>query len=158
MEVYEDYEIKNIYENKDGRLRVYISNGKKHKVISYPKFLLEKYLNRYLTDTETVHHRDGNPLNNDIENLEVLERKIHCAKDVIRNRPVRFACPECGKEFILEGKRLCDAISNRKRHRAGPFCNKHCAGKYGAKVQNGMSSIESEIAKLEKYKQSEENA
>lgn len=39
---------------------------------SYPRLLLERKLNRKLLDTEHCDHIDGNPLNNDIENLRPL--------------------------------------------------------------------------------------
>ena len=65
----------NIYRCKDGRMRVYIKGSQ--KVISYPKYVMEKYLGRKLKDNEQVHHKDGNPLNNDIDNLEVLTFEEH---------------------------------------------------------------------------------
>lgn len=33
------------------------------------RFIMEQHLGRYLEDAEIVHHIDGNPTNNDIENL-----------------------------------------------------------------------------------------
>ena len=43
--------------------------------------IVEEHLNRKLKHDEIVHHKDGNKLNNSIENLEVLSRseytKIH---------------------------------------------------------------------------------
>jgi HNH endonuclease len=37
----------------------------------------EGVLGRSLLDTEDVHHKDGNTLNNDPENLEVLDHGAH---------------------------------------------------------------------------------
>lgn len=65
-----------IYVNqKDHRVRAYYkdSNGKLHTK-SYPRILMEKKLGRPLKPYEDVHHIDGNPENNSLENLEI---KIH---------------------------------------------------------------------------------
>lgn len=45
---------------------------------------------------------------------------------------------------VIEGCRLSNAIQNRKQGKAGPFCSRSCAGKYGANVQNGKIAIEPE--------------
>lgn len=36
------------------------------------RFLMEQMLNRNLSKTEIVHHKDGNKLNNELSNLELL--------------------------------------------------------------------------------------
>jgi hypothetical protein len=36
------------------------------------RLVMERHLGRYLTTSEVVHHRDGNPTNNAIENLELF--------------------------------------------------------------------------------------
>lgn len=38
---------------------------------------MEDYLQRPLLKTEEVHHKDENPENNDISNLEVLNKNEH---------------------------------------------------------------------------------
>jgi len=44
------------------------------------RFLIQKHLDRELSKAEIVHHKDGNKLNNDLENLEVMDRKTHYRK------------------------------------------------------------------------------
>lgn len=39
--------------------------------------IVEKYLGRRLTKDEVVHHKDGDKLNNNIENLELMTRSEH---------------------------------------------------------------------------------
>lgn len=41
------------------------------------RHVMEQHLGRYLTFEETVHHKDGNKLNNALENLEVLSNSAH---------------------------------------------------------------------------------
>lgn len=140
--VYEDCKVGKAILCKDGRLRIPVKYPNGHKaVISYPKYLVEVYRDKYLADDETVDHIDGNPLNNDIANLQVLNRPAHATLDAKRIKPQRFKCPMCGEYFTLSCKKLNNAIQNRKKGKAGPFCSKSCAGKYGAKVQHGEQSV-----------------
>lgn len=134
--MYENCTIGNVYLCKDGRLRIYIVFPDGHNtVISYPKYLMEIRLGRNLDKDETVDHIDGNPLNNHIENLQVLKRSDHVILDVKRLKPQEFICPECGQSFELSGRKLHDAKHNRLKRKAGPFCSKSCSGKYGRKIQ-----------------------
>ena len=128
------------YKGKDGRLRIILEfNDGSKKFKSYPKYLMEKHLDRYLTEDETVDHIDQNPLNNDISNLRILSRKEHCSNDAIRNKDVTVKCAYCGKEFIIPGSKL--HYKNRKdRHQSGYFCSRQCSGKYGAEIQNHKRS------------------
>jgi hypothetical protein len=53
--------------NRDG-YRVLGVNG---RTVTEHRLVMEKHLGRNLRRTETVHHRDGDRLNNDITNLEL---------------------------------------------------------------------------------------
>lgn len=120
---------------KDSRLRCIIVHPDEHKqTISYPKYLMEIHLDRYLEENETVDHIDGNFLNNCIDNLQVLDRKKHCYNDAYRNRDVKVNCTYCGKEFTIKGNTL--HYRNRKdRYQSGYFCSKKCSGLYGRMFQ-----------------------
>ena len=65
----------NIEIGKDGRIRAYSKTT--HKVVSYPRLIMENILDRKLLKTEDVHHKDKNPLNNDPSNLEVMDHREH---------------------------------------------------------------------------------
>lgn len=137
--VYEGYKVYGPYEGKDGRLRVVlvnISNRHDRKTVSYPKYVMERYLNRYLEPYETVDHIDTNPLNNEISNLQVLNRQCHAKLDVKRKVAMDFKCPLCGTDFTLVDKKLSSALQNRRKGKAGPFCSRSCAGKYGTMIQH----------------------
>jgi hypothetical protein len=131
------------YFRKDGRRHVCIvyPNGYKTS-ISYPKFILEQKLGRRLSDNETVHHIDGNFLNDSEENLQILPRVVHVKLDTRRLNKKEFYCPECNKCFTLVGKKLCEAIANRKRGKAGPFCSRSCVNTYSTKIKNGFPKLE----------------
>jgi len=55
------------------------------------RIIMEKYLGRALDIDEIVHHIDGNGLNNDINNLQVMTRSEHSRHH------------ECGKNFLRKG-------------------------------------------------------
>jgi len=127
--MYEDCKT-SVYYNRDGRYRIYIRfpNGT-HKVMSYPKYLMEIELGRPLQHDETIDHIDCNPLNNTLSNLRVLLRSEHCRIDAPHLIPQTFRCPVCGKIFVRSGKQLSNLIRDRRRkQKAGPFCSRHCSG------------------------------
>ena len=53
----------------------YLSVNGKRK--AYHRLVMENYLCRPLEPWEVVHHIDGKPLNNEIDNLEVMSRSDH---------------------------------------------------------------------------------
>lgn len=47
--------------------------------IAYHRYLVEKHIGRYLTKSEVIHHVDGNPQNNNIDNLKIYSISEHLA-------------------------------------------------------------------------------
>jgi hypothetical protein len=135
--MYENYKIYGPYlSKKDNRLRITLYNKDTHQKLSmsYPKYVMECYLNRHLTENETVDHIDRNPLNNDITNLQILDRSLHCYLDATRNQDIDVCCAYCGKQFTIKGNALHNR--NRKdRHQSGYFCSRRCSGRYGRDIQ-----------------------
>ena len=89
--------------------------------VSYPKYLVERLLDRYLKENETVDHIDNNPLNNDPSNLRIVLRKEHAQDEAPTKKPKSFDCPLCGESFTLVGVRLSNAVQNRKKEKLAHF-------------------------------------
>jgi hypothetical protein len=134
--LYDEYEVRGIHLCKDNRVRIALRKDGKTKSMSYPRYLMERHLGRKLLITEEVHHRDENPSNNELDNLEVMNETDHRK----HHNPVNvkfFECPTCEKIFKLEGLKLHYALDNRKRRNGeGPFCSRSCAGKRTGPMKN----------------------
>lgn len=129
----------NVYECKDGRIRAYIKHSK--KVVSYPRLLVEEKLGRKLKPREQVHHIDGDPLNNDPDNLTVIPLGEHQAH---HNKPKYFdkmaKCAWCGKEFMWTATQQRNHRGN-KPTLENPVCSKSCAGHYGQYIQSKNAGV-----------------
>ena len=53
----------------------YIRDSRTDKYIH--RIVMEKFLGRKLKTEENIHHKDGNPKNNNIDNLEILTNSEH---------------------------------------------------------------------------------
>lgn len=129
-----------VYTCSDGRMRyVYKENGKITSK-SYPRMLMEEKLGRKLEDDEDVHHIDGNPLNNDIENLEIKKHGLHQKEHSTKYEDQIVKCFYCGKEFLWTAKAQLRFHGEEKRIKnigkiRHVFCSKSCSGKYGRELQ-----------------------
>ena len=126
-----------IYICKDGRVRIYLRET--NQVISYPKYIMETHLGRKLLLNEQVHHKDGNPLNNSIDNLEIRLLGEHQREHAVKYHDKLEICGWCGKEFVWTAKQQSDFVRNRNRkdrqYIDSPFCSKKCSGEYGKYLQ-----------------------
>lgn len=126
------------YQGKDNRLRVRLKYKDGHsKTTSFSRYVMEKHLDRYLNAEEQVDHIDGNPLNNNLDNLQILPFKEHQKLDVYRNKDITVKCQYCGKEFTILGS-LLHQRNRKDRHQSGYFCSRECSGKYGKEMQLKM--------------------
>ena len=64
-----------------------------------------------------THHKDFNPSNNDIKNLEILTKSEHRKLHSDLLEPEKYICDYCGKEFERKFK------GGRKHH----FCSHQCS-------------------------------
>ena len=135
-----------IYLNKDNRLRVYIPGRSVKSCFSYPKYLMEQVLDKKLESDDHIHHIDGNPLNNNIQNLKVMKLKEHKLyhdnhkQNHKEYNDEKMICPICGTEFIWTGDNKKDFIKRAKLNRIlyvpyQPCCSKRCTGILTIKIQ-----------------------
>ena len=54
-------------------------NADKRGYIRRSIYNMSKYLNRPIKNNELVHHKDGNPTNDDIDNLVIISRQTHAS-------------------------------------------------------------------------------
>lgn len=95
------------------------------KTISYPKFLVECYLNKELSKEETIDHIDGDFNNNDFSNLRIVNRSQHSKDDSIKLIPLETKCPICGKKVLI------NSTNSYNRGKVTGFCSKKCSGFMG---------------------------
>lgn len=144
-----------IYTNsKDKRVRlVIVDNNGKHTSRSYPRVLMEKELGRPLLKTEDVHHKDGNPLNNDIDNLEIIDHRIHVKGHALKYKELdtEEICCVCGCKFTKTRTSWLETFSVRKN---GSFvwltCSRSCRGKIGSGKYVPLYDVNSRIDEVYK--------
>lgn len=141
-----------IYHCKDGRDRCYEINSGRSKVISYPRALMEQKLGRPLEADEDVHHINGNPKDNSLENLTIIKhgqhQREHNEKNIKEGKwkngtsfvDKEMICPECGKEFLWTAKQQYERYKNKNRkdrkvYNGDPLCSKKCIGKHNQREQ-----------------------
>jgi hypothetical protein len=117
-------------------------DGSKKTVLVHRE-MMEQYLGRTLSQTEVVHHKNGNPADNRIENLEVKQRGQHTRDHRPAPEMIDLVCAWCGvrKAWLARQVRSNQTVKGRK----GPFCDKSCAGKWSRQQQidRGQTNLRS---------------
>ncbi len=62
----------------------------RHGYVREHRLVMEEKLGRYLAPTEVVHHKDGNPGNNSIENLELFHKNGDHLKHELAGRTPKW--------------------------------------------------------------------
>lgn len=112
---------------------------KNHYVLMH-RVVMENFLGRMLTDDEVVHHKDRNKKNNDISNLELMNKNLHVQMHVREHgrQVVKLQCPWCKSEFIIERNKT---HLNKPSKYHCTCCSKICRGKLYRFIQmNGVTS------------------
>lgn len=127
-------DIKTYISKKDNRVRYYYKDEKGNNHFgSYPRILMEQKLGRPLEPNEDVHHIDGDPLNNDLSNLEVVKHGEHQKEHSTKYVDTTETCVVCGKSFTMTGPKWAKVVADIHRGRTRTLtCSKSCAGKVGS--------------------------
>jgi transposase-like protein len=118
----------------DGRWMIQVPRGYKGKTyiggryVYEHRYLMEQKLGRLLRPGEVVHHRNGDRLDNRMENLEILEHRIHSRHHASEQRinTVLFRCPVCQSEFSRP-RRQTFMVRRASKYKLC-FCSRSCAG------------------------------
>jgi len=97
------------------------------------RLIMSNFVGRPLHSDEIVHHINGDPKDNRIENLILCTRSNHSADYHCRGRKmVRLKCPGCGTVFIREK-------SQTFLQKGGSYtaCSRKCLGYITDKIKKG---------------------
>lgn len=105
---------------------------------SYARFLYEQKNGKISSDL-VVDHIDEDQTRDEYDNFQLLTREENTRKSLAGKAEIReFVCPMCWTKF---NKFMRDVRWNQhKRNKAGPFCSKSCAGRYGTNKQYSVGS------------------
>lgn len=154
LKLYPEYDnVLGPYKRKDGRQHVVLNNSNlpkgskgKLKTVSYPKALVESVNQFRLSRNETIDHHDRDKTNDSLDNLKIKNKSLHCSEDAKRVRVTQVTCAYCSNTFIPSKNQIYTT-----NNIAGPFCSKHCSGKYGTDIQKGLKPIKRNEVKTEHY-------
>ena len=104
-------------------------DGRKH-LVQTARYAMMIELGRWLWSDEHIHHIDEDPLNDDRDNIRLMNMGDHSRLHAVEPEWYHFKCPQCG---IGDRKLARNVRGNHKKNRAGPFCSRSCAGKWGVR-------------------------
>lgn len=81
--------------DKFGYIQIWMPKHPNAKLAGYiheHRLVMSDFLKRPLTNRESVHHRNGIKHDNRLENLELMNHRVHKGK---------VECPFCKKEFLI---------------------------------------------------------
>lgn len=107
-------------------------NATKNGYILLHRIIMENFLGRLLNTNEIVHHKDENGKNNDIKNLEVMDKVTHSKMHSSTGLTIIvLKCPNCQR--IFERRKGQTHLS--KPNMSKTFCSRKCNGQFGKNVQ-----------------------
>lgn len=95
-----------------GYLRLTDPNGSKYRGHAH-RFVMQKIIGRKLSSKEHVHHKDGNRLNNSLDNLEIMDASQHARLHGAVRRAAITHCPS-GHEYTEENTYIDPKRNKRK--------------------------------------------
>ena len=98
-------------------------NANRNGVIVEHRLVMSDFLKRPLLAGEVVHHVNGNPKDNRIENLELTTVVEHPGKHARSKQMMTLNCAYCGRKFVKEARQI---KTKQKRGQVDFYCNRHC--------------------------------
>lgn len=118
------------------------------------RYIVEQQIGRLLAVDECVHHKDGNKLNNDLANLEIVPRDRHTSL----HRLHRQLCRICGRDDPHQSRGVCAACRSReltRTHYAGAARQTRtctvCGGEYTVPVNYPKTKTCSPSCQMQSY-------
>jgi endogenous inhibitor of DNA gyrase (YacG/DUF329 family) len=114
-----------------GRWQVNVCKGAITIAMNLSRFKMQEHLGRILEPTEDVDHIDEDKTNDELSNLQVLDKPEHASKSKsVYPKLIAVVCPSCGEEFTMTN--VQQAIYQRKKRTGsdGPFCSRRCSTTY----------------------------
>jgi len=115
----------------------------------YSRYLMSVHLGRLLEKEEHVDHINNNPLDDRIENLQILtnkENRQKYVKEVLKGRLlVEMICP-CGTSFIREKRNTHLTAS---RNSINTYCSSQCCGQFARTLVETRTIVIREFRKYE---------
>lgn len=112
----------------DGRAFVVLktTEGRSHTML-WARWLLESN-GVVFGPGDEVDHVDNDPLNDSLDNLQVISRQGNLRKSIALRAPAfsRLLCKECGNEFRRQTSRIAAS-------KEGPFCSRSCSARFYAR-------------------------
>lgn len=92
-----------------------------------------EFHNGPIPDGWHVHHKDGDPGNNEIDNLDCLSPRKHSKEHSLWRSYVRYEklCPICGRRFTRTSDESLVGFKKRS------FCSRHCRSVYSGRRRQG---------------------
>lgn len=99
----------------------------KNGVILEHRLVMSHFLGRMLNKNDVVHHKNGNPRDNRIDNLELTTYEEHIKKHLLKKaKTLEIACHYCNNKFIISER----IHRFKKKHGQKNFyCTVSCMGK-----------------------------
>lgn len=121
------------------RLLGHPNSGKDGYVYEH-RFMMEKTLGRFLLPDEVVHHKNGDPTDNRLENLELMTDGDHSSRH--HRRKVKSQCPICKQDFYRAPCRFISKVS---------YCSRRCFHKSMRGVKRKVSSVSRQLTGLSQW-------
>lgn len=88
----------------------------KSKTIDEHRLIMQKFIGRKLLFDEVVHHKDGNILNNKIENLELMSRSDHAKHHYAPIKNVYNPIGICLRQSKLNETEAIEILESNERN------------------------------------------